>query len=161
MDRAKLVNTPFATHFRLSVKHSPSTKKEKEEMHKVYYSSDMGSLKYAMVCTRPDLVYVVGTVSQFLFNPGREHWNTVRWIMRYLCGSSNLKLCFDNEKLVLVGYTDSDVTEDINSRRSTSCYLITYTWGVVAWQSRLQKCVALSTTELEFIATTEACKEML
>ncbi|GMI93104.1 hypothetical protein HRI_002979700 [Hibiscus trionum] len=50
---------------------------------------------------------------------------------------------------------------DIDSRRSTSGYLITYAWGAVAWQSRLQKCVALSTTESEFIAATEVCKKML
>lgn len=161
MDKAKAVNTPFAMHFRLSVKHSPSTEKEKEEMQKIPYSSAVGSLMYAMVCTRPDLAYAVGTVSRFLSNPGREHWNAVKWIMRYLRGTSNMKLCFGNEKPVLVGYTDSDMAGDIDSRRSTSGYLITYAGGAVAWQSRLQKCVALSTTESEFIAATEACKEML
>ena len=113
------------------------------------------------IYTRPDLAYVVGTVSRFLSNPGREHWNAVKWIMRYLRGTSNMKLCFGNEKPVLVGYTDSDMAGDIDSRRSTSGYLITYAGGAVAWQSRLQKCVALSTTESEFIAATEACKEML
>ncbi|GMI80802.1 cysteine-rich RLK (RECEPTOR-like protein kinase) 8 [Hibiscus trionum] len=130
-------------------------------MQKVHYSSAMGSLMYAMVCTRPDLAYAIGTISRFLSNPGREHWNAVKWIMRYLRGSSNLKLCFSTEKFVLVGYTDSDMAKDIDSRRSTSGYSITYAWGAVAWQSRLQKCVALSTTKSEFIAATEACKEML
>ncbi|KAG8493315.1 hypothetical protein CXB51_010698 [Gossypium anomalum] len=149
MDKAKAVNTPFAIHFRVSVKHSPSTEKEKEEMQKIPYSSAVGSLIYAMVCTRPDLAYVIGTVSQFLSNPGREHWNAVKWIMRYLRGTSNMKLCFGNEKPVLVGYTDSDMAEDIDLRRSTSGYLITYAGGVVALQSRLQKCVALSTIESE------------
>ncbi|RDX82006.1 hypothetical protein CR513_37258, partial [Mucuna pruriens] len=50
---------------------------------------------------------------------------------------------------------------DIDSRKSTSCYLIKFAGGVVAWQSKLQKCVALSTTEAEFIVITEACKELL
>jgi hypothetical protein len=50
---------------------------------------------------------------------------------------------------------------DIDSRKSTSGYLIKFAGGAVAWQSRLQKCVALSTTEAEFIAITEACKELL
>ncbi|KAG8481286.1 hypothetical protein CXB51_026104 [Gossypium anomalum] len=130
IDKAKAMNTPFATHFRLSVKHSPSRKKEKEEMQKIPYSSAVGSLMYTM-------------------------------IMRYLRGTSNMKLCFDNDKPVLVGYTDSDMAGDIDSRRSTSGYLITYVGGAVARQSRLQKCVALSTTESEFIAATEACKKML
>jgi len=50
---------------------------------------------------------------------------------------------------------------DINSRKSTSGYLINFARGVVAWQSRLHKCVAMSTTKVEFIVTTEACKELL
>ncbi|GMI77270.1 cysteine-rich RLK (RECEPTOR-like protein kinase) 8 [Hibiscus trionum] len=73
MDKAKAVNTPFATHFKLSAKHSHSTEKEKEEMQKVPYSSSVGSLMYAIVCTRPDLAYDVGTVSHFLSNPDKKH----------------------------------------------------------------------------------------
>ncbi|KAE8690949.1 hypothetical protein F3Y22_tig00110893pilonHSYRG00781 [Hibiscus syriacus] len=104
----------------LSVKHCPSIENEKEEIQKVPYSSVVDSLLYAIVCTRSDLAYVVGNVSQFLSNPGIEHWNVVKWIMIYLRGSSNLKLCFGNEKLVLVGYIDSDMAGDIGSMRSTS-----------------------------------------
>nr|KYP50219.1 Retrovirus-related Pol polyprotein from transposon TNT 1-94 [Cajanus cajan] len=50
---------------------------------------------------------------------------------------------------------------DVDSRKSTSGYLIKFIGGVVAWQSRLQRCVALSTTEAEFIAITKVCKELL
>jgi len=110
---------------------------------------------------RPDIAHVVGVVSRFLSNPGIEHWKVVKWILRYLRGTSNLKLCFGIRKPVLCGYTDSDMAGDVNSRKSTSSYLITFAGRAVAWQSRLQKCVALSTTEAEFIATTEACKELL
>lgn len=57
--------------------------------------------------------------------------------------------------------TDSDMAGDVDSRKSTSGYLVTFAGGAVSWQSKLQKCVALSTTEAEFIAATEACKDML
>ncbi|GKV10172.1 hypothetical protein SLEP1_g21576 [Rubroshorea leprosula] len=60
-----------------------------------------------------------------------------------------------------VGYTDSDMAGDIDTRKSTSGYLITFARGAVSWQLRLQRCVALSTIEAEFIATVEACKELL
>jgi len=60
-----------------------------------------------------------------------------------------------------VGYSDSDMAGDINSRKSTSGSFINFVGGVVAWQSRLQRCVTLSTTEAEFIVITEACKELL
>lgn len=70
-------------------------------------------------------------------------------------------LCFGKGECVLDGFTDADIAGDIDSRKSTSCYLITYAGGAVSWQSRLQKCVALSTTEAEDIAITEPCKEVL
>ena len=81
--------------------------------------------------------------------------------MRYLRGTSSFRLSFGGEKPLLVGYTDADMAGDVDSRKSTSGYLIIFAGGAVAWQSRLQKCVALFTTEAEFIAATEACKELL
>jgi len=161
MEKAKAVSTPLGTHFKLSCKQSPSTQEEKTDMDKVPYASAVGSLIYAIVCTRPDLGHAVGSVSRFLSNPRREHWNAVKWIMRYLCSTSSLKLCFGSGKPVLVGYIDFDMVRDIDSRRSTSGYLITFGGRAIAWQSKLQKCVALSITEAEFIVITEACKEML
>ena len=161
IDKAKVVSTPLATHFKLSTRLVSSSDNEKEDMQRVPYASAVGSLMYAMVCTRPDIAHAVGTVSRFLSNPGKEHWNAVKWIMRYLRGTSSLKLCFGIGEPVLCGYTDSDMAGDIDTRKFTSGYLITFAGGAVAWQSRLQKCVALSTTEAEFIAGTEACKELL
>ena len=73
-------------------KKSPSNETEKSDMQRVPYASAVGSLMYAMVCTRPDIAHVVGIVSRFLSNPGREHWNAVKWILRYLHGTTCLKL---------------------------------------------------------------------
>ncbi|CAL1380337.1 unnamed protein product [Linum trigynum] len=161
MDNAKAVSCPLANHFTLTSKQSPSTKKEKAEMDKIPYASAVGSLMYAMVCTRPDIAHAVGVVSRFLSKLGKEHWEAVKWILRYLRGSSKMILCFGDGEPVLVGYTDADMAGDVDSRRSTSGYLITLSGGAISWQSRLQKCVALSTTEAEYIATTKACKEMI
>ena len=130
-------------------------------MRRVPYASAVGSLMNPMVCTRPDIAYVIGVVSRFLSNPGRLHWEAIKWIMKYLRGTSKLKLTFGSEKLVLVSYTDLDMAGDVNNKRSISGYLMTFSEGVVSWQSRLQKCVALSITETEYIAATEACKEFL
>ncbi|WJZ81333.1 hypothetical protein VitviT2T_001181 [Vitis vinifera] len=130
-------------------------------MKRVSYASTVGSLMYVMVCTRPDIAYAVGVVIRFLSNPGRLHLEAIKWIMRYLRGTSKLKLTFGSGKPVLVGYTDSYMAGDVDNRRSTSGYLMTFSGGVVSWQSRLQKCVALSTTEAKYIAVAEACKELL
>ena len=61
-------------------------------MAKVPYASAIGSLMYAMVCTRPDIAQVVGAVSKYMTNPGKEHWNAVKLILRYLRGTANASL---------------------------------------------------------------------
>ncbi|RVX19017.1 Retrovirus-related Pol polyprotein from transposon TNT 1-94 [Vitis vinifera] len=62
---------------------------------------------------------------------------------------------------MLLGCTNANMAGDVDFKKSTSGYLITFSGGVVSWQSRLQKCVALSTTEAEYIAIIEASKELL
>ena len=161
MKDAKSVTSPLAGHHKLTSKEFPSSKKEKEEMSKVQYQSAVGSLMYAMVCTRPDIAYAVGVVSRFMTNPGQAHWNAVKWILRYLKGTSRSCLCFGSGDPVLQGYTDADYNGDADSRKFTSGYLMTYAGGAVSWQSRLQKCVSLSTTDAEYIAAVEAAKEVL
>jgi ATP-binding cassette subfamily B (MDR/TAP) protein 1 len=161
MEHAKPASTPLANHFKLSKHSCPTTKKEIEEMAEIPYSSAVGSLMYAMVCTRPDIAHAVGVVSRFLSNPGKEHWEAVKWILRYLKGTSKMCLCYGGAKPVMEGYTDSDMAGDLVGRKSTSGFLFTFAGGSISWQSKLQKCVALSTTEAEYIAAAEAGKEML
>ncbi|GJR09098.1 putative RNA-directed DNA polymerase [Tanacetum coccineum] len=160
MDKAKVV-VPSYSNFKLTDKDCPSSKKNIEKMDRVPYASAVGSLMYAMVCTRPDLAHAVGVVSRFLSNPGKKHWEAVKWIFRYLRGTSKLGITFGNGKPMLVGFTDSDMAGNKDNMKSTSGYLMTFAGGAVSWQSRLQKCVTLSTTEAEYMAATEACKELL
>lgn len=67
-----LVNTPLAGQMKLSKKMCPTTREEKESVVKVPYSSVVGSLMYAIVCTRPNIAHAVTVVSTFLDNPGKE-----------------------------------------------------------------------------------------
>ena len=73
MGDAKSVRTPLASHFRLSKDQSPKTEEEKDFMAKVPYASAIGSLMYAMTCTRPDISQAVGVVSRYMSNPGKPH----------------------------------------------------------------------------------------
>jgi hypothetical protein len=57
---------------------SPKRKQEEEEMEKVPYASVVGSLMYAMVCTRPNIAHAVGVVSRYMENLGRDHWTISR-----------------------------------------------------------------------------------
>lgn len=101
MSNAKEVSTPLAGHFKLNIKQNPTSEKDKEDMKKIPYASTVGSLMYAMVCIRPDIAHAVGVVSRYLSNPGKELWNPVKWIFRYLKGTSRLCQCFGNGKTML------------------------------------------------------------
>ena len=76
-------------------------------------------------------------------------------------GSSKSCFNFGRFKPILEGYTDTDMVGDLDGRKSIAGYLFTFAGGAVSWQSKLQKCVALSTTEAEYIVVNEAGKEML
>jgi hypothetical protein len=94
-------------------------------MSRVPYSSIVGSLMYAMVCTKLDITHAVGVVSMYMNNLGKEHWEEVKWILRYLRGISTHALCFGGSEIVLQGYVDSDMVGDEDSRRSTTRYVFT------------------------------------
>jgi hypothetical protein len=73
----KSIATPFASHFKLSLRQYPITEDEKEHMSHILYSNAVESLMYAMIYIRPNLAHVVSVVSRFMHNPGKEHWNVV------------------------------------------------------------------------------------
>ncbi|KAK9048691.1 hypothetical protein SSX86_032343 [Deinandra increscens subsp. villosa] len=117
-----------------------------------------------MVCTRPDLAYAVGIVSRYLSNPGKAHWEVVKWILRYLNGTAGYGLKFGKCTLsehVITGYVDADFAKDRDKGRSVTGYLFQLCGNTVSWRSSLQKIVALSSTEAEYIALTEAIKEAI
>ena len=161
MDESKAVGTPLVAHFKLSKEQSPKTGKEKEAMKNVPYASAVGCLMYAMVCTRPDIAHAVGVVSRYSSNPGKQHWEAVKWIMRYLRGTTDMALCFKRGSTELQGYVDADLAGDNDTCRSTTGYVYTVGGAAVSWVSNLQGHVALSTTEAEYVAVSEAGKEMV
>jgi hypothetical protein len=78
-----------------------------------------------------------------------------------LRGIATHSLCFEGSNIVLQRYLDSDMAGDKYSRRSTTGYVFTIGRTIVSWISKLQKVVALSTTEVEYVVATEATKEMI
>ena len=164
MLESKQVSTPIPSHYKLkSVKGSISNT-ELEYMKKVPYCNAVGSLMYAMIATRPDIAYGVGLVSRFMSLPSKEHWQAVKWLLRYLKGSGKLGLFYSkprNNQIELKGYCDADFAADLDRRRSLSGYVFTIGENVISWKSSLQHIVALSTTEAEYVALTEAMKEAI
>ena len=79
----------------------------------------------------------------------------------YLKGSSNTCLCFTGASLKLHGYVDADFSGDIDSRKSPTGFVFTLGGTAISWASNLQKIVTFSVTEAEYVAATEARKEMI
>ncbi|XP_058003903.1 secreted RxLR effector protein 161-like [Hevea brasiliensis] len=107
---------------------------EMEHMSSVSYLSAVGSIIYAMVCTRPNLSHAVIIVSRYMACPEKEHWQAVKWILRYLKDTTNVSLTFDRAKMndSVVGYVDLDFTGDLDKRRSLIGYLFTLSGSAIS-----------------------------
>eukprot|EP00253_Pinus_taeda_P018728 PITA_18728 len=107
--KARLV----AKGVRLSAEQCPKKQEEEEDMSRVPYESAVGSLMYAMVCTRPDIAHAMGVLSRFMSKPGKEHWTTMKQFFRYLRGTSDYGLCYQgrpglDKVLDIRGFVDAD-----------------------------------------------------
>jgi hypothetical protein len=155
------VASPGDHSLKLSTDHCPKTTEEKEEMKRIPYRQAIGSLMFAGVCTRPDILYEVCKCAQYSENPGRIHWTRVKRIMRYIKGTLDFKITYTKTTDQLLGFCDSDWAGCLDTRRSTTGYIFTLSGGPIAWGSRKQKTVALSSSEAEYMALGEAVKETL
>ena len=85
----------------------------------------------------------------------------MKWILRYLKGTSRVCLRYGVRKPILEGFINSNMLGDVDLSQSMSGYVITYVGGAVLWHSRLQKSVALSTKEAKYMAVVEAGKRLI
>jgi len=124
------------------------------------YREAVGSLMYLMVKTRPDLAFDIGKLSRFVSCYGKEHWAAIKRVLRYVKGSMDKGLVFDKiSSCVLQGFSDAEWAGDHETRRSTTGITFIFGGAAVSWGSKLQKTVALSTMEAEYMALCEASKE--
>ncbi|RDX94488.1 hypothetical protein CR513_23119, partial [Mucuna pruriens] len=154
MQDCKPISTLLSMNYKLFSSMSPSSEEERMEMSRVPYASAVGSLMYAMICTRPDFAQAVGVVSKFMGNPGGEHSDVVKRIPIYINGTSTVALCYEGSEFIVRGYVDSDFAGDLDKRRSITSYMFTLVRGVVNWLSKLHTVVTLSMIEVEYMVAT-------
>ena len=130
-------------------------------MSKIPYASAIGSIMYAMVCTRPDVSYALSITSRYQSDPGESHWTAVKNILKYLRRTKDAFLIYGGleSELVVNGYTDASFQSDIDDYRSQSGFVFCLNGGAISWKSSKQETVADSTTEAEYIAASDAAKE--
>jgi hypothetical protein len=128
-------------------------------------------LTYLSVSSRPDIAFAVHQCARFSVDPKRIHEIAVRRIVRYLHGtrdkgyilrpasSSRTLDCYVDADFA--GLWDLESSDDPNSVKSRSGYVITFATCPVLWVSKLQTEIALSTTEAEYIALSQAMRDLI
>ena len=159
MQDSKPVSTPFAAGSRFVKAAVTSSMTDIKQ-----YQCMVGSLMYAMLCTRPDLAYAIQQLSQFNSNPTTAHFQAAKRVLRYLQGSQTTGLVYtthnDEITIAVQGYCDADYAAD-DDRKSISGYLFTLAGSPISWQAKKQTTVAQSTVEAEYAAMAHATKEAI
>jgi Reverse transcriptase (RNA-dependent DNA polymerase). len=140
---------------------SPKTEAEERETAKLPYKELVGKVMYLATCTRPDIAFTVRELARFMSNYGEKHWAAAKHLLRYLQGTRSIGIIYGNiDKAypIFRMYTDSDWAQG-ESRKSVCGYIAEMGGGPIAWSSKQQAVIALSTTEAEYIATTHGAKE--
>jgi hypothetical protein len=124
----------------------------------------VGNSMYEMVYTRLDIAHAMEFLSRYMSKPGKEHWTTVKRIFRYLHGTTSYGLRYQGRPrlervLDIHGFVDVDWARDIDHNRCTIGYVFNLFGGKISWMRKRQVVVALSTTEVEYMASTHARKE--
>jgi hypothetical protein len=133
-----------------------SKKDEGPIVDSTLYKILVGSLLY-LTTTRPDIMYAASLVSRFMESPKDSHWKMVKRILRYVAGTLNFLLWYTKSySNQLSGYTDSDFAGSLDDRKSTSGHVFQLGTNLISWASKKKPIVSISSTEIEYVATTSA-----
>ena len=160
MQDAHPCTTPMDAHENWEYQESDIALNEEEKRN---YQSAIGSLIYLMLGTRPDLAFSINKLAQYSANPSQRHWKGIKRILRFVKATINATLVLGRKHTsgdnLVEGYFDAAYMDNTNDRHSTMGYMFFVAGSPVSWMSKKQRVVALSTTEAEYLAGTEATKE--
>ncbi|GJR24431.1 retrotransposon protein, putative, ty1-copia subclass [Tanacetum coccineum] len=128
----------------------------------IYIVQPEGSIMYAVRCTRPDVAFAQNMTSRFQQNPGEPHWTAVKNILKYLRNTKDMFLVYGGNpstELRVECYCDAGFETDRDDTKSQTGYVFVLNGGAVDWKSSKQSTTAMSATESEYIAASEAAME--
>lgn len=126
------------------------------------YQQLIGGLLYIAVHTRPDINAAVTILSQHNNYPTQIDWNETKRVLRYLKGTKNMFLKLGNiedKNKNLYGFADADWAQNKKDRKSNSGRIFKFFGSPISWSCKKQECVALSSTEAEYISLADASQE--
>lgn len=159
LEEANNVSTPIDHYQDLSL----DDKKGKLISKAVPFKEAIGSLLYLTIISRPDIAYAVSIVSQYAETPKKIHWNAIKRIFKYIKGTLYYGILIKSniQNISFEAFSDADFAGDKITRKSTTDYIIRLEKSLIVWGSQKQKCIALSTTESEYIAASQTVKELI
>ena len=115
--------------------------------------------------TRPDLDLSLSQLSKFLQHPGETHLAAAYRVLAYVRGTLNQGIYFHDpragKRSILSGWVDIDFASDVDFQKSVTGYLLSLNGGPISWKAARQGGVTLSSSEAEFVAASQAGKEVL
>ncbi|GKA38201.1 hypothetical protein Tco_0730752 [Tanacetum coccineum] len=118
------------------------TPKEVNRMKNVPYASAVGSIMYAVRCTRPDVAFAQNMTSRFQQNPGEPHWTAVKNILKYLRNTKDMFLVYGGNpstELRVECYCDAGFETDRDDTKSQTGYVFVLNGGAVDRKSSKQR----------------------
>ena len=162
MDECNSVTTP-CPKWRLSADMCPTTDTERNAASSLPYCAIVGKCMYLATCTRPDIAYTVRELARFMSNYGQRHFEAAKHLLRYLQGTRYRGIIYgDVADLtpIFISFTDSDWGMADN-RKSVSGYIIECGGGPIAWSSKQQTIVALSSCEAEYLSCSHCARQII
>ena len=161
LTNAKLVHIPMDPNVAYSIQQSLNTPNQLAQMKGVPYSEAIGGVLWPAVVSRPDIVYAIGILLQFIQNLGQTHWEALKRVIMYLNTTKTLWLTFGGGlKYLVEGFSDADWARQ-KDRHSISGYVFYFSQGAISWSSKQQHIIVLSSTKAEYIAQMHTAKEAL
>ena len=131
MDQAKKGFLPVLQGVKLSKTQSPTMAEDRKKMKVIPYASAIGSIMYAMLCTRPDVCLAISIAGRYQSNPWLEHWTAVKNILQYLKRTKDMFLVYGGEnELVVNGYVDASFDTDPDDSKSQTRYVFFIEWRI-------------------------------
>jgi len=121
----------------------------------------IGGLMYLANTTRPDIAFAVNNVSRHVTRPTKSLWIAIQKIIKYLKSTSTKGITYTQGTFEIKCWADSDYANDKEDRKSITGWIIKVGDNTVSWKSKKQASVALSTTEAEYMAASDAVKEII
>jgi hypothetical protein len=166
MKNADIMNVPMFASTRLSQADCPTTEEARRTMQQKPYRELIGTLLYLAQTIFFEISFSVSKLSEFLNDPGINHWTAAKNVLRYLKGVKDRKFNFKKSTdlknaWTVFGFVDADWAGNLDNRKSKAGYLFKLGNNIISFATRNEEVVALSTAEAELMAATIAARELV